>query len=165
MFNLNLMNTKKSIDALNSFIAINNNRFESYLSASIETNDMDLIMLFVNFQEKTKKRKDELIAEVQKLGGKPKKDSIIMKPISRIWNKMKSKFSTNDREDILNRCEYDANVTFQKFKKVLSNNIEHLTEKHQYLLKAHHQCIKKDHDTLKGLGDLLVICRKFDLET
>ncbi|CAN1535573.1 hypothetical protein MCETHM1_01553 [Flavobacteriaceae bacterium] len=35
------MNTKKSIDALNLFIAINNNRFESYLTASIETNDMD----------------------------------------------------------------------------------------------------------------------------
>jgi uncharacterized protein (TIGR02284 family) len=159
------MNTKKSIDALNSFIDINNNRFESYLTASIETKDMDLIMLFVNFQEKTKKCKAELVSEVQKLGGKPKKDSIIMKPISRIWNKIKSKFNTNDREDILNRCEYDADITFNKFKKVLSNNIEHLTQKHQYILKAHHQCIKKDHDTLKGLGDLLVICRKFNLET
>jgi uncharacterized protein (TIGR02284 family) len=159
------MNINKSIDALNTFIDINNNRFESYVAASKETNDLDLITLFVEFQEKSQRCKAELVTEVQKMEGKPKKDSTVMIPIIRIWMKIKSKFKIKDREDILNRCEYEADVSLNKFKKVFTHNLEHLTQNHQYILKAQHQSIKKDHDTLKGLGDLLVMCRKFNLDT
>jgi uncharacterized protein (TIGR02284 family) len=159
------MNTKKSIDLLNTFIGINNRRFESYITASKQTNDSDLILLFVGFQEKSQRSKAELVSEVQKLGGKPARDSAIVLSISRIWIQIKSKFKIKDREEILNRCEYDADIALKKYTNVLSNNIEHLTPKHQNMLKAQHLSIKKDHDTLKGLGDLLVTCRRFNLET
>jgi uncharacterized protein (TIGR02284 family) len=162
---LNPMNTKKSIDVLNTFIGINNNRFESYITASKQTNESDLLLLFVGFQEKSKRCKAELVTEVQKMGGKPAKKSAFILLISRIWMHLKSKFKIKDREDILNRCEYDASVTLKKFNEILSNNVEHLTPKHQNILKAQHQSIKKDHDTLKGLGDLLVTCRRFNLDT
>jgi len=157
------MNTKKSIDVLNTFIGINNNRFKSYMTASKQTDESDLITLFDGFQEKSQKCNAELVSEIQKLGGKPKKDSVAILLISRIWMHLKLKIK--DREDILNRCEYDADVTLKKYKKVLSTNIEHLTPKHQNMIKAQHQSIKKDHDTLKGLGDLLVTCRRFNLDS
>jgi uncharacterized protein (TIGR02284 family) len=158
------MNNPKSIAILNTFIDINNKRFKSCEKASINSNDMDLIMLFVDFREKTQKHKAELVSEVQKLGGKPKKDSKTLKTFSRIWIKIKSKLNPYDREDILNRCEYDMDIILNNFKNVLSTNSEYLTPNQQYLLTTQHQSIKKDHDTLKGLRDLMVMCRKFNLD-
>lgn len=159
------MNKKKSIDALNAFIQINNNRFESYIMAAKQINEYDLITLFTGFQEKNKRYKAELVSEIQKLEGKPTMESPIILLISKIYREVRSKFRTKDREDILNRCEYDADVTLKKYTKVLSDNIDHLSPKHLNIIKAQHQSIKKDHDTLQGLGDLLVTCRKFNLET
>lgn len=159
------MDQNKSIDVLNTFIHITNNRLKRYAVASEETKDPDLITLFVEFQKKSQRCKAELVSEVQKMGGKPKDRPAVIAPVNRIWIKIKSKFKLHDREDILNRYEYDAAVTLHKFKKVFANNIEHLTSKHQYILKEHHQCIKKDHDTLKGLGDLVAICRKYNIDT
>lgn len=159
------MNTKKSIDALNTLIEINNNRFESYIMASKQINEYDLTTLFVGFQETSNRYKAELVSEIQKLGGKPVKEYQVMLLISKILMELRSKFKIKDREDILNRCEYDADVTLKKYTKILNNNIEHLTPKHQNMLKAQHQSIKKEHDTLKDLGDLMVTCRRFNLET
>lgn len=159
------MSTKKSIDTLNIFIEINNNRFESYILASKQINEYDLTTLFVGFQEKSKQYKAELVSEIQKLGGKPATESPIILLISKFWMELRSKFKIKDREDILNRCEYDADVTLKKYTKVLNNNIDYLSPKHQNIIKAQHQSIKKDHDTLKGLGDLLVTCRRFNLNT
>ncbi|MBW4362269.1 PA2169 family four-helix-bundle protein [Flavobacterium taihuense] len=159
------MNTKKSIDVLNIFIGINCNRFERYTTASKQTNEADLKTLFAVFQEKSKRCKAELISEVHKLGGKPTKDSAAILLFFRIWMQLLSNIKIKDREDILNRCEYDTDVILKKYNYLLNNNIEHLTPNHQNMLKAQHQSIKKDHDTLKGLGDLLVTCRKFNLDT
>ena len=159
------MNTKKSIEVLNTFISINDNRFKSYEKASKQTDESDLISLFIKFQEKSKKRKAELISEVQKLGGKPVKDSSITSPFLKFWIKLKSKFKVKDREEILNCCEYEADLIQKKFEKVLITNIEYLTPKHQNMLQAQYQSIKKDHDILKGLGDLLVTCRRFNLDS
>lgn len=158
------MNTKKSIDALNTLIEINNNRFESYILASRQINEYDLTTLFVGFQETSKRYKAELVSEIQKLGGTPVKEYPVMLLISKILMELRSKFKIKDREDILNRCEYDADVTLKKYTNILNNNIEHLTPKHQNMLKEQHQSIKKEHDTLKGLGDLMVTCRRFNLE-
>ncbi|PVX47863.1 uncharacterized protein (TIGR02284 family) [Flavobacterium sp. 103] len=159
------MNKKKSIDALNAFIGINKNRFESYIMASKQINEYDLITLFTGFQEKNKQYKAELVSEILKLGGKPTMESPIILLVSKIYREVRSKFRIKDREDILNRCEYDADVTLKKYTTVLNNNIEHLSPKHQNIINAQHQSIKKDHDTLKGLGDLMVTCRRFNLET
>lgn len=159
------MDTKKSIDVLNTFIGINSKRFERYIKAAKQTNEVDLKTLFAVFQEKSKRSQVELISEVHKLGGKPTKDSAAILLIFRIWMQLKSNIKIKDREEILNRCEYDTDAILKKYKNLLSNNIEHLTPNHQNILKAQHQSIKKDHDTLKGLGDLLVTCRKFNLDT
>ncbi|WP_269222742.1 PA2169 family four-helix-bundle protein [Flavobacterium sp. IMCC34518] len=158
------MNTKKSISVLNTFIGINNNRFESYIKASKQTNESDLIILFLGFQEKSQRCTAELVSEVQKLGGKPSKNSSLKIYFSRIWLQINLKFKINDREDLLNRCEYDADITLKKYLAVLRNNTAHLSPKHQNILHAQHQSIKKEHDTLKGLGDLLVTCRRFNLD-
>ncbi|WP_264564281.1 PA2169 family four-helix-bundle protein [Flavobacterium sp. N3904] len=159
------MDRTKSIDALNNLISINNNRFESYAKASRQTDESDLIMLFIEFQEKSKKCKTELVSEVHKLGGKPINDSSISLPFMQVWIKIKSKFKSNDREDILNRCEHDDDITIKTYKNVLSENSENLTEIQQNMLTAQHQSIKIDHDILKDLGNVLVSCRKFTLDT
>src|SRR6187402_2836607 len=113
------MDKNKSIDVLNTFIDITNNQLEKYVVASKETNDSDLINLFVEFQKKSKKRKAELVCEVHKMGGKPKNSpTTIITPVNRIWIKIKSKFKVKDREDILNRYEYEVATSLNRFKKV-----------------------------------------------
>ena len=67
------MNTEKSIDVLNNLIEINDERLDGYETASKVTYESDLISLFFEFHEKSQKHKEELIVEIKKLGGKPKK--------------------------------------------------------------------------------------------
>ena len=117
------MNTNKSIDVLNAFIIIHNDRFESYAKSTQETNESDLIKLFVEFQEKSKICIQELISEVHQLGGKPIKFSNKILPLNLFWIKINSKFKIVDREDIVDRCEYAESLNLKTFKGILTNNI------------------------------------------
>jgi uncharacterized protein (TIGR02284 family) len=159
------MDKNKSVDVLNTFISITNERLNKYETITLQTNEPDLIDLLLNFQEKTQKCKEELISEVESLGLKPIKEPTI-KTLSflKIWLKLKSKFALKDREDLLNCCEYDEEVTINKYREILSNNFEFLTVKLQDILKGQLNSIKKDHDILKNLGDMLVTYRKFNLD-
>lgn len=155
------MNTEKSIDVLNTLIEINNDRFECYETASKETDESDLISLFFEFQEKSQKRKAELIEEVQKLGGKPIQETNFTKRFLRIWLDIRASFGNKNREELLNCCEYDEDLAVKTYKNVLKDNWEHLTLSQQNMLKAQQQSIKMDHDILKNLGDLLLNHREY----
>lgn len=150
------MNTEKSIDVLNTLIEINTNRFESYETAAKETDESDLITLFLEFQQKSQKCKEELIEEVKKLGGIPAYDIKLSKKLFRFWKDIKAAFVNKNREDLLNCCEYDEDLAINAYRSLLKENRENLTLTQQHLLLTQQQLIKMDHDILKKLGDLLL---------
>ena len=94
------MNNEKSICALNTLIGINNERIGVYEIASKVTYESDLITLFFEFQERSKRCNTELTKEVQKLGGipirNPKRKSILYN----FWIDFKTSMVNKEREEI-----------------------------------------------------------------
>lgn len=56
---------------LNTLIEINNDRIEGYETASKETDETDLKTLFAQLAQTSHECKDELVDEVEALGGTP----------------------------------------------------------------------------------------------
>ena len=65
------MKNEKTVDVLNKLVEINNDRIEGYDTALKETDETDLQSIFRQFIETSRRCKQELTAEITKLGGKP----------------------------------------------------------------------------------------------
>lgn len=65
------MNKDKTIDVLNKLIVINNDRIEGYETATEDTEQADLKVLFKKLQQTGQKCKTELVSEVNRLDGTP----------------------------------------------------------------------------------------------
>ena len=148
------MNTEKSIDLLNSLIQINNDRIEGYETASKEADETDLKTLFSHFTETSLKCKAELVAEVNRLGGKPTEGTTTSGKFYRVWMDIKSAITGSDRKAIVNSCEYGEDVAVQTYNDVLSHS-EDLTPEQLMMIKEQHSAIKANHDKIKNLRDLM----------
>ena len=147
---------EKSIDVLNKLIEINNDRIEGYETASKETDETELKMLFAQLAETSQECKAELIDEVLELGGEPVEGTKVSGKFFRAWMDVKSAITGKDRKAILNSCEYGEDVAVNTYKKVLDNDSEVLTEDQQTMVEEQYAMIKADHDRVKFLRDSLV---------
>ncbi|MFV8373284.1 ferritin-like domain-containing protein [Flavobacterium sp. LB2P74] len=148
------MDTEKSIDVLNSLIQINNDRIEGYETASKEAEESDLKILFSHFTETSLKCKAELVAEVERLGGKPTEGTTTSGKLYRVWMDIKSALTGSDRKAIVNSCEYGEDVAVQTYNDALSHNKD-LTPEQIMMIKEQHDAIKANHDKIKNLRDLM----------
>ena len=148
------MNTEKSIDLLNSLIQINNDRIEGYETASKEADETDLKTLFSHFTETSLKCNTELVAEVNRLGGKPTEGTTTSGKFFRVWMDIKSAVTGSDRKAIINSCEYGEEVALQTYSDALGHS-EDLTPEQQMMIKEQHLSIKTNYDKIKSLGDLM----------
>lgn len=150
------MNNEKSICALNTLIAINNERIGFYEITSKETYESDLITIFFEFQERSHKCIHELTKEIQKLGGipikTPKKKSILYD----FWIDFKTSIVNKEREEILSTCEYDDYLVCKTYGTILEDNFHSLNTDLRNKLMAQELLIKADHDKVKGLSDMLL---------
>ena len=149
------MNTEKSIEILNSLIQINNDRIEGYETASKEADETDLKTLFSHFTETSLKCKQELVAEVNRLGGKPIEGTTTSGKFFRVWMDIKSAVTGSDRKAIINSCEYGEDVAVETYNDAL-NHSEDLTPEQLMMIKEQHSSIKANHDEIKNLRDLMV---------
>ena len=62
------MENKEAIDALNTLVEINNDRIEGYETATKETNEPDLKVLFTKLADTSRDCRIELEREVEQLG-------------------------------------------------------------------------------------------------
>jgi uncharacterized protein (TIGR02284 family) len=145
------MDNEKSIEVLNSLIVINNDRVEGYKTASNETKDSDLKSLFAQFEQTSKKNRDELATEVTKLGATPDEGTRTTGKFFRVWMDVKVALSKNDRKVILDSCEYGEKVAAETYADVLENEIENLTEAQQKMLQAQHALLIADCKKVENL--------------
>ncbi len=149
------MDNKKSIAVLNSLIVINNDRIEGYKTASDETKEADLKSLFSKFEQTSKKCRDELVAEVKKLGGTPDESTRITGKFFRVWMDVKVALSSNDRKVILDSCEYGEGVAAETYADALTKDRENLSAEQQKMLHEQHALLRADGDKIDALKDLL----------
>ena len=150
------MNNEKTIEVLNTLVQINNDRIEGYETASKETEEQDLKTVFAQFSATSQKCKQELEAEVKKLGGEPTEGTRTTGKFFRVWMDVKAALTGKDRKAILNSCEYGEDVAKDTYEKVLENEVENLNAEQQTMLKAQHTLLKTDHDKVKSMRDALV---------
>ena len=148
-------NNEKQIGVLNQLVEINNDRIAGYEHAVKETDESTLKGLFTKLAETSRKCREELAAEVTKLGGTPTEGTATTGKLYRVWMDVKAALTNKDRKAILNSCEFGEDIAVKAYEEALENTTDLSTE-HQYLLKKQYALIKADHDKVKNLRNALI---------
>ena len=128
------MKNEKAVDVLNTLITINNDRIEGYETASKETDETDLKTLFSQFIATSRRCKQELVKEVNTLGGEVATGTKVSGKFFRAWMDVKSALTGKDRKTILSSCEYGEEQARDTYEKVLENDSEYLSSKQHKLI-------------------------------
>jgi uncharacterized protein (TIGR02284 family) len=146
------MNTKKSIQVLNSLIGIHNDRKEGYKTAVTGTNDTDLLAMFRDFIGSSTRCREELMAEVQQLGGTVDERSTITDN----FRELKAALAGHNRNALLSSCVNSEDKALDTYNSVLTNDIDFLTIEQHKMIYKQYVMLKSDHDKMQSVRDLEV---------
>jgi len=149
------MDRENAIEVFNTLITINNDRIEGYETASKETEEQDLKSLFARFISTSQKCKQELVNEVNALGGEVAEGTMISGKFFRVWMDVKAALTGKDRKAILDSCAYGEDEAQDTYENVLKNDFEHLSAFQQTLIYAQKSLLKADLKHVKVLRDAL----------
>ncbi len=150
-----MTNNENLVEVLNDLVEINNDRVNGYIKAAEDTDDadVDLKAIFVKMGEQSVGLKTTLMAEVVRLGGETEKDTSTLGKLHRMWIDLKATFTGNDREAILNSCEFGEDAIQKAYTEALSSSVEIDAETRQ-LIMAQQAELKTSHDVIKKYRDL-----------
>ncbi len=151
------MNNKKTVDALNRLVEINNDRIEGYETAAKATDEQDLKTLFGRFAQASHTSRRELASEISNLDGTPTEGTKNSGKLYRAWMDVKAALTGKDREAILNSCEFGEDQALQTYENVLKNEREHLSSSHISMINSQMSLLQADHDRVKTLRDALKV--------
>jgi uncharacterized protein (TIGR02284 family) len=149
------MDNEKRIEALNSLVVINNDRIEGYKTASQEVQETDLKIVFSNSSVTSINCREELVAEIKRLGGTPEEGTRTTGKFFRVWMDVKAALTGNDRKAILDSCEYGEDAALKAYKKVLIQDHQITNQGEQDMLNKQYALLKADHDKIKALRDFI----------
>jgi uncharacterized protein (TIGR02284 family) len=147
------MENQKTIAALNTLIQINNDRFQSYDTVFIETQEQDLKTLFSQFMLTSQRCKQELVNEVVRLGGTATESTRLAGKFFRVWIEVKAALTGKNQKVILSSCEYGENIVLDTYQNVLNHEMQFLSFVQQTMINGQYALIKADHDKVKRLHD------------
>ncbi len=147
------MENDKTISVLNELIEINNDRVEGYETAAKETNDTELKTLFAELQATSQYNLTELRAEVTRLGGKPEEGTRITGKFFRAWMEVKAALTGNDRQSVLNSCEFGEDKALETYEHVLTNHVEDLSVEQIAMIRDQQGDLQAEHDRVRSLRD------------
>jgi uncharacterized protein (TIGR02284 family) len=149
------MKNEKTIEVLNKLIIINNDRIEGYETAAKETEENELKSLFARFIGTSERCKQELIREVNLLGGVVAEGTKVTGKFFRVWMDVRAAITGKDRLNILGSCEYGEDAARETYEEALKNNLEYLNVAHQSLITTQKQLLQADRNHVKMLSDAL----------
>lgn len=150
------MDYRNTVETLNKLVEINNDRIEGYETAIAETDDRELQGLFTQLAQTSRKCNQELKNEIRFLGGTPTESTKITGKFFRAWMDVKAALAGNDQKTILSSCEFGEDHAADTYEKVLENDLEYLNFEQQDMVRTQYVLIKKDHDKVKSMRDVLV---------
>ncbi len=150
------MKNDKTIEVLNKLLEINNDRLDGYETASRETDENDLKSLFAELAKTSLRCRQELVNEINDLGGKPVEGTKTSGKFFRAWMDVKAALSGKDRKAIIKSCEFGEEKAIETYKNVLMNDILYLSTRQLTLIRAQYALLKTDFDKLYSLRDVLV---------
>lgn len=150
------MENKEAIDALNRLVEINNDRIEGYETATKETNEPDLKVLFTKLADTSRDCRIELEREVEQLGGTPAQGTKVSGKFFRAWMDVKAAITGKDRKAILESCEYGEDHALKTYEDVLEDERQQLTNEQLAMVESQYDLLKADHDAVRALRDSFV---------
>jgi len=144
---------KKVAEVLNDLIQINNDRINGYERAikELKDGDSDLKTLFTGFIDQSRNLRNALGTEVQTLGVQMDNGTTASGKIYRAWMDVKALFTGNDRQTVLNNCEFGEDAAQKAYKEALKT--ENLPAYLFALLSKQKEELRSAHDEVKSLRD------------
>jgi len=151
--NKNMKTTTATAEVLNDLIQINNDRIEGYEKGrqELKDGDADLKSLFLNMIGESQKYKMALATEVSALGEDIETGTTNSGKIYRVWMDVKAMFTGNDRQTVLNNCEFGEDAAQNAYKMALES--EDLPANIRELISDQKASLRTSHDEIKRLRD------------
>lgn len=146
-------NNQKIAEVLNDLILINNDRITGYERAlkELKDDDQDLRGIFTNYIDQSRNLRNALGNEVQALGVQMDDGTTSSGKIYRAWMDVKALFTGNDRQTVLNNCEYGEDAAQKAYRSAL--NTEGLPAYIFALINRQKDELRTSHDEVKALRD------------
>jgi uncharacterized protein (TIGR02284 family) len=152
-----LNNIEYQISALNDLIRINNDRISGYKKRIIITLDDDLEVLFSKFIYQSLHNTSELTEYIYLLGGKPADGSRLSGKFYHSWINFEPPFIKQDRQTLLDYCEYGEDVVKSAYRKVLDDKELQWDKGILKILINQFNKIQLSYDKIKWLFDRALI--------
>src|SRR5205085_7383483 len=129
---------------------------EGYKLAARETEDPQLKNLFAGFSADSMKFREELIAYVTRLGGKPAEDTTQQGKVYRAWMEIKKALTGRDRHAIIASCEFGEDAALEAYDDAFKTEVTMPADLREVLHQQRVQ-IRESHDHIKALRDEVVV--------
>lgn len=146
-------------EVLNDLILINNDRIEGYEKAIAQADnvDVDLKGIFTKMISQSRENVGQLNTLVAQLGEKPESGTTVSGKVYRAWMSVKSTFTANERESVLELCEAGEDAAQKAYREALSDvaltgDARQLIASQQASLKTSHDLIKKYRDAQRAVN-------------
>lgn len=146
-------NAALQISALNDLIRINNDRITGYKKRMVITLDDDLDFLFSQFIYQSRQNVDELTEYIYLLGGVPTGKDCLSGKFYHSWTDFRSLSYQQDRQTILDYCEYGEDVAKSAYQKAIDDKEFDWNKKIADVLFRHLDDLRSSHVLIKGLCD------------
>ena len=146
------MDNSKCIDKLNQLVEINNDRVEGYETAAKEMENGEMHTLFGKLASTSHNNLSELRAEINRLGGEPAEGTKVSGKFFRAWMDVKAALSSNERQTVLDSCEFGEDKALETYQDVLEDP-ECLTPELLRMVQKQESALRQDHDHVKALRD------------
>lgn len=146
--------TEKAIDVLNDLVKINNDRVAGFEKASenLEDDDRGLRPVFNKLAGESRDNAAQLAEKARQFNGEVPDGTSISGSLHRAWLDVKSTFTGNDLESILNECERGEDAIKAAYRSALEDSGELPYEVVQ-LIAGQQQGINEGHELIKSLRD------------
>lgn len=146
------MDNSKCIDKLNKLVEINNDRVEGYETAAKEMENGELHTLFGKLAATSHNNLSELRAQVNKLGGEATEGTRVTGKFFRAWMDVKAALSSNERQTVLDSCEFGEDKALEAYNDVLEDP-QCLSPELLMMIQKQQSALRQDHDHVKALRD------------
>lgn len=144
---------ENTVDVLNDLVRINHDRVEGYTTAEENTDkdNLDLLTTFGKMKSQSNDYLQDLGTLVKKYGGEVAQDSTTMGKIYRTWMDVQNAFTSDDRQAVLNECEFGEDAAQKAYKMALDET--DLTEEARSLIVMQKNALEESHDLIKAYRD------------
>jgi uncharacterized protein (TIGR02284 family) len=145
---------EKTIDTINDLVKINNDRVAGFEKAAenLENDDFGLRPVFNKLAGESSANAAELSALAAQYGGEAEDGTSTTGALHRAWLDVKSTFTGNDLESVLNECERGEDAIKQAYRSALDDSND-LSPEVVQIISRQQQGIIEGHDLIKSLRD------------